>query len=110
MSLGRESPYIISKFNLLNTDIPLIQTLSMVPSVAVLTGLDCNHNKGCFSFAELTAKSCIKRTGFPLKFFLSDGCGAEQNISEYCNTWSGVMENAILPKPMLGGTLLFLLY
>ena len=67
----------------------------MVPSVAVLTGFDCNHNKGCFLFAELTAKSCIRRTGFPLKLFPSDGCSTEQNVSEYCNTWSDVMENAI---------------
>ena len=82
----------------------------MVPSVAVLTGFDCNHNKRCFLFAELTAKSCIRRTGFPLKLFLSDGCSTEQNVSEYCNTWSDVMENAILPKPMSRGTWLFSLY
>lgn len=60
-----------------------------------------------FLFAELTAKSCIRRTGFPLKLFPSDGCSTEQNVSEYCNTWSGVMENAILPRPMSRGTWLF---
>ena len=36
-SLGKESPYISSKFNLLNTDTPLIRILSMAPSVSVLT-------------------------------------------------------------------------
>ena len=36
-SLGKESPYISSKFNLLNTDTPLIRILSMAPLVSVLT-------------------------------------------------------------------------
>ena len=36
-SLGKESPYISSKFNLLNTDTPLTRILSMAPSVSVLT-------------------------------------------------------------------------
>ena len=40
-SLGKESPYISSKFNLLNTDTPLIRILSMAPSVSVLTEFDC---------------------------------------------------------------------
>ena len=39
VSLGKESPYIFSKFNPLNTDIPLIRTLSMVPARSVFTGL-----------------------------------------------------------------------
>ena len=34
--IGKESPYIFYTFNLLNTDNPLIQTLSMAPSVFVL--------------------------------------------------------------------------
>ena len=37
LSLGKESPYIVSKFNPLITDNPLIQTLSMGPSVWALT-------------------------------------------------------------------------
>ena len=37
LSLGKESPYIVSKFNPLITDNPLIQTLSMGPSVWGLT-------------------------------------------------------------------------
>ena len=36
LSLGKESPYIFSKFNLLNTDTPLKRPLSMAPSVPVL--------------------------------------------------------------------------
>ena len=41
-------PYIFSKFNLLNTDTPLIGTLSMLPSVSVLTEFDCisHSNRG----------------------------------------------------------------
>ena len=38
---GEESPYISSKFNLLNTDTPLIRILSIAPSVSVLTEFDC---------------------------------------------------------------------
>ena len=34
------SPYIFCKFNPLNTNTPLIRTLSKVPSVSVLTGFD----------------------------------------------------------------------
>ena len=41
LSLGKQSPYILSKFNPLDTDTPLIRTLSMVPSVSVLTEFDC---------------------------------------------------------------------
>ena len=41
LSLGRDSSYIFSKFNPLNTDTSLIRTLSMTPSVSVLTGFDC---------------------------------------------------------------------
>ena len=41
LSLWKESPYIFSKFNPLNTDTPLIPTLSMTPSVSVLTEFDC---------------------------------------------------------------------
>ena len=38
LSLGKESPYIFSKFNLLNTDTSFIRTVSISPSV--LTGFD----------------------------------------------------------------------
>ena len=41
LSLGKESPYIFSKFNPLNTDTPLIRALSTDPSMSVLTGFDC---------------------------------------------------------------------
>ena len=41
LSLGKQSPYILSKSNPLDTDTPLIRTLSMVPSVSVLTEFDC---------------------------------------------------------------------
>ena len=41
LSLGKESPYIFSKIWTTKTDTPLIQTLSMAPSVSVLTGSDC---------------------------------------------------------------------
>ena len=38
---GKEIAYIFSKFNLLNTGTLLIQTLSMAPSVSVLTEFGC---------------------------------------------------------------------
>ena len=41
LSPRKESPYNFSKFNLLNKDTSLIQTLSMVSSVSLLTGFDC---------------------------------------------------------------------
>ena len=34
-------PYIFFKFNPLNMDTPLKQTLSVAPSVSLLTGFDC---------------------------------------------------------------------
>ena len=43
LSLGKESPYFFSKFNPVNTDTLLIRTLSMAPSVSVLTGIYCTH-------------------------------------------------------------------
>ena len=39
LSLGKESHNIFSKFNLLNTDTPLICTFCMAPSVSVIMGL-----------------------------------------------------------------------
>ena len=41
LSLGKESPYTFSKFNPLNMDTPLIQTLSMASSVSILKKFDC---------------------------------------------------------------------
>ena len=38
LSLGKESCYIFSKFNPLNTDIPSIGTLSTAPPVSVIYG------------------------------------------------------------------------
>ena len=40
MSLEKEIPYILSKFNSLNMDILSIQTLSMATSVSLLIGFD----------------------------------------------------------------------
>ena len=46
LSLGKESPHIFSKFNPLNTrDSPLIRTLSIAPSVSLLTGYAHPVNK-----------------------------------------------------------------
>ena len=42
LSLGKESPYIFSKFNLLNMDSLLILSFSMSLSVSVLRELDCS--------------------------------------------------------------------
>ena len=39
--LGKESAYIFSKINPLNTDTRLIRTLSMAHSMSVLTGIYC---------------------------------------------------------------------
>ena len=41
LCLGKESSFIFSKVNPLNTDTPFVRTLSMVPSVSVLTEFDC---------------------------------------------------------------------
>ena len=46
LSLGKESPYTFSKFNLLNTDTSLIWTLSMAPSVSILTSFDSKCEEG----------------------------------------------------------------
>ena len=46
LSLGKESPYTFSKFNLLNTDTSLIRTLSMAPSVSILTSFDSKCEEG----------------------------------------------------------------
>ena len=42
LSLGKESPYIFSKFNLLNMDSLLILSFSMSLSVSVLREFDCS--------------------------------------------------------------------
>ena len=41
LSLGKESSYIFSKFNRLNTDTPLIRTLSIALLLSKSTGFDC---------------------------------------------------------------------
>ena len=43
LSLGKESPYVFSRFDPLNMDTPLIQTLLMDPSVSQLMGFDCSN-------------------------------------------------------------------
>ena len=63
-SQAKESPYIFYKFNPLNTDAALIQTLFMTHSVSLLTGFDCctvsnwrvqscRHYRGCLSQKHL---------------------------------------------------------
>ena len=44
LSTGKESPYICSKFNPLNTDTLLIRILSIAPSVSLLTEFDCTES------------------------------------------------------------------
>ena len=46
LSLGKESPYTVSKFNPLSTDTSLIWTLSMAPSVSILTSFDSKCEEG----------------------------------------------------------------
>ena len=48
-----ESPYISSKFNPLNTDTPLKRTVSMAPSVSILTGFDRKYNETYDTIFEL---------------------------------------------------------
>ena len=50
LSLGKESPHIFSKFNLLNMDFPLILTHSMAPSVSIVTNSDCIYIDVQFAF------------------------------------------------------------
>ena len=52
LSLGKESPNIFSKFNLLNTDTPLKGTLCVAPSVSILTGFDCTKIAPWHSFFQ----------------------------------------------------------
>ena len=48
---GEKSPYVFSiNFNPLNSDIPLIRTLSKAPSVSLLMGFDCIKFLSCFCF------------------------------------------------------------
>ena len=59
LSLGKESPQIFSKFNPLNTDTPLIWTLSISPSVTVLKGFDCISRRAvCLGCCTLQSQ-CI---------------------------------------------------
>ena len=54
LSLEKESPHIFSKFNLLNTETPLTRTLSMAPTVSVLTRCD----RIIYHFSVSRACSC----------------------------------------------------
>ena len=56
LPLGKESPYIFSKFKPLNTDTPLIRTLSMAPWVTVLLELDCIWRGRCCCCVISTGK------------------------------------------------------
>ena len=51
--MERESPYISSKFNPLNTDTPLKRTLSMAPSVSILTRFDRKYNESIFELDKI---------------------------------------------------------
>ena len=57
LSMGEENPYIFTNFNPLNTDTPLIRTLSMAPSVTVLTGFDCTNEAGCCRLTSIGRRS-----------------------------------------------------
>ena len=50
LSLGKESPYIFSKFNLLNVDLLLMLTHSMAPSVSILIEFDYIYIDVQFAF------------------------------------------------------------
>ena len=69
LSLGKESPYIFCKFNPLNTDIPLIWTLSMAPARSVFTGLTVilfteKKNKHRLITGKVTVKECLAESEF----------------------------------------------
>ena len=83
---GKESPYIFSKFNRPSTDTPLIRTLSMTPSVSVLTGSDCSdfqhlarwgegvsaHNSRALSLSNSFLRAwLINRSVIPAMCFLT---------------------------------------
>ena len=55
LSLVKESPYIFSKFNPLNTDIPLIRALCTAPwaSVSALKEFDCTLKGYVTHFQQL---------------------------------------------------------
>ena len=70
LSLGKESPYTFCKFNPLNTDIPLIWTLSMAPARSVFTGLtvilftEKKNNKHRLIIGKVTVKECLAESEF----------------------------------------------
>ena len=70
LSLRKESPYIFSKFNPLNTDIPLIWTLSMAPERSLFTGLtvirftEKKNNKHRLIIGKVTVKECLAESKF----------------------------------------------
>ena len=77
LSLGKESLYIFSKFNPFNADTPLIRTLSMGPSVSVLTGFDGM----CFILStallicdEISCGICQQWMSFEINFLKSHHC------------------------------------
>jgi len=53
LSMEKQSPYIYSKFNPLNKETPLKRTLSMVPSVSILTEFDRKYNETYDTILEL---------------------------------------------------------
>ena len=70
LSMGKESPYIFCKFNPLNTDIPLIWTLSMgAPARSVFTGLTVilfteKKTKHRLIIGKVTVKECLAESEF----------------------------------------------
>ena len=72
MSLEKGSPDIsLNYFNPPNTDTPLIQALSMAPSMSVLTGFNCKFLTGRLSIR--IQSDCLMRgsTGEKKSFFQS---------------------------------------
>ena len=61
LSLGKKSPHILSKFNPLDMYTLLIQTLSMAPSVSLLTGFDSTKNNNCLDICERKEKKVSNR-------------------------------------------------
>ena len=88
MSLGKESPYIFTTFNLLNTDTMLILTLSMAPLVSI--GFDQKHitlnGVICFWF-DITCEN-FSHSAYLCYFLKSPSlpiCGSIVALSQQCH-------------------------
>ena len=76
LSLGKESPYIFSKLNPLNTDTPFVRIAFMAPSVSVLRGFDIIYMRGRTSrdFVNTQKMSNSHFLKFLTKFQLIPSC------------------------------------